>query len=247
MRLCLDPGHGGYDPGAIGPTGLKEKDVTLSVALEVGSFLSDSPVEVVFTRTSDQVPWPADKNRDLAMRSEIANRVGADLFLSIHCNSAADQGANGTETYCFKEGGKGAEAAKSVQTRLVQALGLRDRGVKTAGFYVLRKTAMPAVLAEVAFISNPQEEQLLAQPEFRMRTARALAQAVADYFGVALPGEKQPPVNPRLVINGRVATNVPFCVIDGRTLVELRSFVKEIGGKVDWDERTKTIIVSTKP
>ncbi|MEW6573012.1 MAG: N-acetylmuramoyl-L-alanine amidase [Bacillota bacterium] len=246
MRLCLDPGHGGYDPGAIGPTGLKEKDVTLTVALGVASFLRNTPVEVVFTRSSDQVPWPADKNRDLAMRSDIANRAGADLFLSIHCNSAVDSGANGTETYHFQGSTQGAKAAGSIQTRLVQTLKLRDRGIKTANYYVLRKTTMPAALTELAFISNPREAELLAQPGFRMKAARAVAQAVADFFGIEFPDE-QPPAEPCLVINGRLATSVPFHITGGRTFVELRSFIAEIGGQINWDEETRTISVTTKP
>lgn len=247
MRLCLDPGHGGYDPGAVGPTGLKEKDVTLAVALEAGALLGNSPIEVIFTRTSDQVPWPAEKNRDLAMRSDIANRAAADLFASIHCNSTVGPGANGVETYYFQGSSNGAKAAGIIQTRLVQTLKLRDRGVKTADFYVLRKTTMPAVLIELAFISNPQEEQFLAQPDFKLRAARAIAQASADYFGVPFPGEELLPAKPRLVIDGRLTTNVPFYVMGGRTFIELRSFMAEIGGKVDWDEETRTIIVFTKP
>lgn len=247
MRLCLDPGHGGYDPGAIGPTGLKEKDVVLAVALEAGSLLKNSPIDVIFTRTTDRVPWPVEKSQELAMRSEIANRSGADLFVSIHCNGAADPGANGTETYYYEGSSRGAEAAKSIQTRLVEALGLRDRGVKTADFYVLRKTAMPAVLVELAFITNPQEERLLSQADFRIRAAKAIAQAVADYFGFIFPDEEHAPAEPCLVIDGRLVTNIPFYIIEGRTFVELRAFVKEIGGKVDWDERTRTIVVSTKP
>ncbi|HIE12116.1 MAG TPA: N-acetylmuramoyl-L-alanine amidase [Desulfotomaculum sp.] len=247
MRLCLDPGHGGYDPGAVGPAGLKEKDVVLAVALETASLLKNSPVEVTFTRTTDRVPWSAEKRRELAMRAEIANGSGADLFVSIHCNGAADPGANGTETYYYEGSSRGAKAAEGIQHRLVAALKLRDRGVKTADFYVLRKTAMPAVLAELAFITNPQEEKLLAQPDFRTRAARAIAQGVADYFGFAFPGEEQPPAEPRLVIDGRLVTGVPFHIVEGRTFVELRAFVKEIGGKVDWDEGTRTIIVSTTP
>jgi N-acetylmuramoyl-L-alanine amidase len=246
MLLCLDPGHGGYDPGAVGPTGLKEKDVTLAVALKVGSYLSGAGVGVIFTRNSDQVPWPADINKDLAARCEIANRAGADLFVSIHCNSAVNPDAHGTETYSFRNTGRAADAARMIQTRLVETLGLRDRGTKTANYYVLRHTIMPAVLTELAFISNPQEERLLAQPDFRDRAAQAIAGAVAEYFGIQMPEEAKPPGVPRLVINGRLASDVPFRIIEDRTYVELRSFVKAIGGKVHWDEQTRTITVVTR-
>lgn len=239
MLVCLDPGHGGYDPGAIGPSGLREKDVNLEVALKAGSYLERAKVGVIFTRKSDQVPWPADKNKDLAARCEIANKAGADLFVSVHCNGASEQKANGTETYSFSDTGPGADAAKLVQAELLEALKLRDRGTKTAKFYVLRHTVMPAVLTELAFISNPQEEQLLALPGTRTNAARAIARAVARHFGVELPEEE-----PRLVINGQPAPGVPFKIVDGKTWVELRSFIEVIGGTVQWDEQNKTINVT---
>ncbi|MEW6183174.1 MAG: N-acetylmuramoyl-L-alanine amidase [Bacillota bacterium] len=241
MLVCLDPGHGGYDPGATGPSGLKEKDVNLEVALKTGSYLERARVGVIFTRNSDQVPWPADKNKDLAARCEIANKAGTDLFVSVHCNGANDPKANGTETYSFSDTGPGADAAKLVQAELLEALKLRDRGTKTARFYVLRHTVMPAVLTELAFISNPHEEHLLALPGARTIMARAIARAAARHFGVELPEEE-----PRLVINGRPALGVPFKIVDGKTWVELRSFVEAIGGTVQWDERTKTVNVTTR-
>lgn len=245
MRVCLDPGHGGYDPGAVGPGGLKEKDVTLAVALRVGFYLQNSGAEVFFTRASDRVSWPPEVEQDLAARVEIANRGQADLYLSIHCNSAPTPEAGGIETYSFRQTGKAAEVARLIQAELVRELGLRDRGVKTAGFYVLRHTAMPAVLTELAFISNPREEKLLSDPGFQERAAKALARAVATSYGFALaPGESQPP---RLVIDNRAVTGVPLQVIGGRTWVELRPFVAASGGTVEWNQETKTIVVHLKP
>lgn len=246
MRVCLDPGHGGYDPGAVGPGGLKEKDVTLAVALRTGFHLQESGVEVIFTRASDQVTWPPEEGRDLAARVEIANRAQADLFVSIHCNSATNPGAGGTETYSFAKTGKGAKAAKLIQTELVKALGLADRGTKTAGFYVLRYTRMPAVLTELAFISNPREEKLLSQTAFQARAALAIAKAIAAYGGVTLtlPAGEVPL---HLVINNRPATGVPLRIIEGKAWVELRPFVVAAGGKVDWEGMTRTIVVYLAP
>lgn len=246
MLVCLDPGHGGYDPGAVGPTGLKEKDVTLAVTLETGFYLKGAGIDVVFTRTSDKTPWLADISKDLAVRCRIANEGRADLFVSIHCNSANSADAHGTEVYSLGSTGKGVGAAKLVQAELVKSLGLFSRGTKTANFYVLRETKMPAVLTELAFISNPREEQLLAQPGFQNSAALAIARAVANYFGVKLPDEKQSPLRLRLIINGQIADNVPFFIIEGRTYVELRSFTGVLGGEVQWDEKTKTITVLLK-
>jgi N-acetylmuramoyl-L-alanine amidase len=245
MRVCLDPGHGGYDPGAVGPGGLKEKDVTLSVALRAGFYLQESGAEVFFTRASDRVSWLPEVGRDLAARVEIANRGQADLYLSIHCNSAPTPEAGGIETYSFRQTGKAAEVARLIQAELVKSLGLADRGTKTAGFYVLRHTAMPAVLTELAFISNPREEKLLSDPGFQERAAFAIARAVATGYGFALVPVLPPA--PRLVINNRAVAGVPLQVIEGRTWVELRPFVAASGGTVEWNQETKTIVVHLKP
>ncbi|MGB9825558.1 MAG: N-acetylmuramoyl-L-alanine amidase [Desulfofundulus sp.] len=200
MRVVLDPGHGGYDPGAIGPVGLKEKDVTLAVALKVARELRRAGVEVILTRESDSVPWPANVTQDLAARCEIANNAGAAPFVSIHCNSASDPSACGTETYCYKPSGESEALARAVQEELVAAVGRPNRGIKTANYYVLRRTNMPAVLTELAFISNPQEEQLLASDAIRETCAVAIARGIGKIIGVQIVREvlsmfKDVPVN----------------------------------------------------
>ena len=186
MRIVIDPGHGGYDPGAIGPAGLLEKQVTLAVSLKLADKLRHAGVEAVLTRTSDSVPWPANVNRDLAARCEIANRAGADFFISIHCNSAADPSARGTETYAYKPGGRGEQLARAVQEELIKACGLANRGIKFANYYVLRRTDMPAVLTELAFISNPEEERLLGSPDYQEKCATAIARGIGKVIGVKI-------------------------------------------------------------
>ena len=183
MKVCIDPGHGGYDPGAVGPTGLREKDVALQIALQVGQRIQAAGIQVAYTRTSDAVSWPANINQDLAVRSQIANQTGADLFISVHLNSGSST-AHGTETYYLQFGGQGEQAARLVQSNLTSVLGLTDRGVKTANYYVLRNTTMPAVLVETAFISNPQEEALLRTAAFQEAAAQAIASGICKYFGV---------------------------------------------------------------
>jgi N-acetylmuramoyl-L-alanine amidase len=242
-RVCIDPGHGGDDPGAVGPTGLKEKDVVLDIALQTGKLLASAGVEVSFTRTNDQVLWPADERMDLVNRCRIANQTGADFFVSIHCNSANNPDAHGTETYYCSRSDRGAIVARLIQEELVKTLGLRDRQTKEGNYYVLRETVMPAVLTEIAFINNQQEEQLLARPDFRVKVAQAISGVLVKYFGAGSRGGEPEHSEPQLVINGRVVTNVPSCLIDGKTYVELRSLVSNLGGEVRWDEMTKTIIV----
>ncbi|KHO62664.1 N-acetylmuramoyl-L-alanine amidase [Thermoanaerobacter sp. YS13] len=190
MKICIDPGHGGYDPGAIGSSGLKEKDITLAVALKVAEKLRHAGVEICLTRNSDQTPW--ESNNDLQMRCDIANSFGADYFVSIHCNSAGTPEAKGAETYCYKLGGKGEVLAKAIQTELIAATGRANRGVKTANYYVLRCTNMPAVLTELAFISNPEEERLLADTDYQEKCATAIARAIGKVTGIQILREVLP-------------------------------------------------------
>ena len=166
--VTIDPGHGGRQPGAVGPTGLLEKDVCLTVALRVRSLLQEQ-FDVRLTRDIDiDVP--------LARRRAIA---GSRAYISIHCNAFGDAAANGTETF-WRSGGTANDQrlAQVVQAEMLRALGRRDRGVKTAAFQVLRQGAIPAVLAELAFISNPVEEALLRGPQTHERAAQAIASAI---------------------------------------------------------------------
>lgn len=188
LRIILDPGHGGQDSGAIGPSGLLEKDVNLAIALKVRDLLA--PVaEVGMTRATDMA-LGTDERTDLRRRCEISNQFGAFAFVSIHCNAVDNPDVHGTETYHYPNSYAGRKLATAIHTRLV-ALGLADRGVKEANFMVLRGTNASAALVEVAFISNPEEEQLLASPDFQERAARAIAEGIAEFLGVQLPASPE--------------------------------------------------------
>lgn len=177
MRIVIDPGHGGKDPGAVGPNDLKEAHVNLAVALKVAEKLRKAGVEVKLTRTSDVFV-------DLQPRCDIANSWMADYFVSIHCNAAGTPQAHGAETYCYKFGGKGEILAKAIQAELIAATSRANRGVKTANYYVLRRTNMPAVLTELAFISNLEEERLLASVAYQEKCALAIAKGIGKFIGV---------------------------------------------------------------
>ncbi|KEI82189.1 N-acetylmuramoyl-L-alanine amidase [Clostridium botulinum] len=175
--VIVDAGHGGYDSGAVGPTGIKEKDVTLKVALKLGKILENSGVNVIYTRTSDNVSWPSNESQDLAARVAIANNNNTDLYVSIHANSF-NGSANGTETYYYDGSAKGKETAEKVQKELVNSIGLYDRGVKTAGYYVLKNTISPSILVELGFIDNRNEEILLNSDWFQQKCAEAIAKGI---------------------------------------------------------------------
>lgn len=177
-KIVLDPGHSGNpDSGAVGPSGLREADVVMDVANKLALLLRADGHEIILTRQGDD---PASDELDY--RTSLANDADADVFLSIHCNAASKQ-AHGTESYCYTEGSEdSARLAGLCQTELVNAFGLTDRGVKTAGYYVLKYTNMPAALVELAFISNPTEEALLGDDDFRARCATALYKAMYHYL-----------------------------------------------------------------
>lgn len=179
-KICVDPGHGGSDPGAVGPTGLQEKNVNLRVATVFKNCLVEyGSASVLMTRTSD-VYVSLDK------RCQIANNWGAHRFVSVHFNSSSDRSVNGTETFYYTYGSSTSKSlATCLQNRLVQALGLTNRGVKTASYYVLKYTNMPASLTESSFISNPYEEARLKDASYTWRIGYYHYVGVCDHYGVA--------------------------------------------------------------
>lgn len=177
--IVLDPGHGGKDPGAIGPTGLQEKVVTLDVALRAAQILRDNGATVIMTRERDVF-------LDMPDRVAMSDAAGADIFVSIHMNANPNRDRAGTSTY-FRRDSTGSQRtacdqlAKMIQNALVADLSRNNLGVLQANFAVLR-TQAPAALAEVAFISNYTEESLMRQDSFRNKSAEAIAQGISNYF-----------------------------------------------------------------
>ncbi|MDN5344570.1 MAG: N-acetylmuramoyl-L-alanine amidase [Clostridia bacterium] len=187
-KIVLDPGHGtdpdGPDPGAIGPAGVQEKDVNLAMAQKLAALLRGAGAIVYLTRNGETCPYT------LAGRAYYANDVGADLFISIHSNASYSPDASGTSTYFYappdsdlgKQRGTRQRLATAIQSALVAAIGRRDLGVKEANFSVLRNSDMPSVLVETAFISNPEEEQLLSSSAFQGQVAEGVFNGVNNFF-----------------------------------------------------------------
>ncbi|HZJ76602.1 MAG TPA: N-acetylmuramoyl-L-alanine amidase, partial [Oscillospiraceae bacterium] len=139
MKIYIDPGHGGSDPGAVGPTGLKEKDINLDIAVNVKQILQRHGIDAVLTRRDDS-------KIELRARVRMANENRADYFISIHTNSSFNSIATGTETFAYPNSGLGTKLADAVQRALVNEIKLADRGVKHESFFVLKNTKMPAIL-----------------------------------------------------------------------------------------------------
>lgn len=180
MLVCIDPGHGGRDPGAVG-NGLREKDICLRLGLGLKDYLLNHyPVSVVMTRQSDVA-------MSLGVRATLANNRGADVFISLHINGHSNTSAQGYEDFIHTS-----RAARTV--RLQNALhphvasvwtnvGRANRGKKSANFAVLRQTSMPAILLENGFISNQRDAQLLSDSGFRAALVGAMGEGLAAAHG----------------------------------------------------------------
>jgi N-acetylmuramoyl-L-alanine amidase len=215
--VIIDPGHGGKDPGAIGPTGLKESEVTLGIALYLEKLLKEAAIPTYLTRSKDEFVYLED-------RTNFANQKNGFVFVSLHANSVLNHrpSAKGIETFLLSSKYIGASArdvadrenrasrahpeldtdlakiiadleesaninysfdfADIIQIKLVEYLKLENRGIKQAPFVVLKGANMAAVIVEVAFISNPEEEKLLKNNKFRENTAQALFEAIKFYI-----------------------------------------------------------------
>lgn len=183
--VVLDAGHGGSDSGAVGPAGVKEKTVTLSVAKKLQTILQKSGARVVMTRTTDVDVYGAGATagQELQARCNVANfDPSSELFVSIHCNSFSNSAANGMETYYYAASAGGRYLATLLNEELGKAGGIFNRGVKTANFYVMKHTNVPASLIELAFISNYREEKLLNSDSYQQKLAEAIAKGLARYF-----------------------------------------------------------------
>lgn len=173
--VIVDPGHGGKDPGAVGIGGLQEKHVILPIAKQVAAILEQEGVQAVMTRDSDYFV-------DLAPRVAIAERADANLFVSIHANSMGmgRPDINGLETYYFSSGER---LARVIHRNILQNVNVRDRGVRKARFYVLRKSSMPSVLVEVGFVTGAQDAPKLATSAYQKQMAAAIARGILQYLG----------------------------------------------------------------
>ncbi len=182
--IVIDPGHNysGVDTGAVG-CGLREQDITWYIAEKVKPILISHGFNVVMTRNSLYDNCGNGTTADsLAYRYNLANNIGASLFVAIHCNAG---GANGTETYCYYGSTEGRRLAQSIQSYITGTVGTVDRGVREAEFAVIRHTVMPAVLVETAFIDNPDDAAILADDGCRQLYAESIAHGICDYMGVA--------------------------------------------------------------
>lgn len=177
MKVVLDAGHGGNDSGAVGSTSY-EKNLALDVAVKVKNKLVDAGVDTILTRNGDYFV-------ELAARAAIANEQNADVFVSIHLNSASES-ATGTEVWTYPGESKDERLGRDILDHLIAATGFRNRGIKYEKFAVLRLTKMPAALVELGFISNPAEEEIMKTWEYQEKASTAIAEGIGQFLGFSI-------------------------------------------------------------
>jgi N-acetylmuramoyl-L-alanine amidase len=185
--VVLDPGHGGGDPGCRNrELGVYEKDVTLDICLRMRSILESQGWRVEMTRTTDRdVTYQGSPDlMELQARADVANRGGADIFVSVHCNASVSTAVRGSSIYWWKPQDQPLAACLDV---LDGSLGFEQDGLIQNNFAVLRLTDMPAVLVETAFLTNAVEGRLLANPQIRQAIAQKLADGLGRYMAQRAP------------------------------------------------------------
>lgn len=182
--ITLDPGHGGSDPGAIGASGLKEKQITLEISMRVKELLEKEGAKVYMTRTTDKDVYApnASDRAELQARVNVAEKHNSDLFLSLHINSSVNKSVGGFSSYYYPKTDNDLKIAKTIQDKFAKNFGVDNLGVRQANFYVVKRCSMPATLLEMCFISNPKEEKLMKSKWFQKKTARLIVEGVKNYF-----------------------------------------------------------------
>lgn len=188
--VIIDAGHGGIDPGAIGRTGVVEKDINLSIAQKLKGYLEDAGFTCIMIREIDEGLYSEygrirdKKNEDLRNRRYFIKKYKADLFLSIHLNFFPDSRYYGAQVFYPKNDEKSELIGKEIQKSLIETL---DRGNKreakaTDDIYVIRDNKIPSVLVECGFLSNYEEEELLKTELYQNKIAWALFKGISSYF-----------------------------------------------------------------
>jgi N-acetylmuramoyl-L-alanine amidase len=172
--VLIDPGHGGKDPGALGLGRVREKDIILPISKRIAQVLQQNGVQVVMTRDSDYfVTLPG--------RVQLAERANADVFVSIHANAVGPgrSDVSGLETYYYDSG---LGLARTVHKSILQGVNVRDRGVRRARFFVLRKSSMPSILVETGYLTGRDDNAKLRSSAYQNQMADAIARGILQYL-----------------------------------------------------------------
>jgi len=189
--IVVDAGHGGADGGASGrDSGVQEQGINLAVAKLVEEELLQAGFRVVMTRENEKAIAPT-KQQDMKKRKEIMGQEDVAAVVSIHMNIFEDRAIRGPMAFYMKGSAPGESLAASIIGSLCESLGHPKRLANPGDYYVLRESAAPAVIVECGFLSNPEEERLLQQPDHQKKLARGIAAGISAWF--AGSAEQAPP------------------------------------------------------
>lgn len=209
--------------------------MALAVSLELNKLLKQSGIDTCMSRYDDQTT-------ELITRTALFNNMKCDLAVSIHCNSSTNRSANYFAVFVQKLGGEAEKLAHKVIDKVTAVTrwswGADDDGTRERNLHMTRETKMPAILVECGFISNPEQERLLRQPETQKKLARAIADGVLAYLGKGKGGNAVSDI--KVIVKGQ---EIPGKLIDNRTWVPLRELVETLNNQVIWDEKDRTVIV----
>jgi N-acetylmuramoyl-L-alanine amidase len=236
-KVFIDAGHGGKDPGAVG-NGLKEKDIALAVSLGIKQRLESQydGVSVTLSRSTD-------KFLELKERTDLANKIGADALVSIHCNAGG--GAGGFESFRYTTASKASIALQNIlHVEIVNRLkpfGVIDRGTKSKNLHMVRESKMTAVLTENLFIDVLSDANRLKRAEIINAIIDGHVSGLAKHLGLQPKPATKSDNQVNVTVKGKTVAGVKL--IDGVSYVPLRAITDALGVKIDWDAKTKTATI----
>ncbi|MGG3282727.1 N-acetylmuramoyl-L-alanine amidase [Paenibacillus solani] len=239
-KIWIDAGHGGKDPGAVG-NGLQEKDIVLSISQGIKQRLESDyeGAQVLLSRSTDVF-------HELRDRTAAANKAGADLLVSIHCNAGG--GAGGFESFRYTNASAASRSLQNVlHTEIMAALkpySVADRGQKAANLHMCRESKMPAVLTENLFIDVAADAAKLKRQEVINALIAGHVIGIAKYLGLKKKAAAVLNDKVNVIVNGKQIKDGKL--ENGVTYVPLRAVGEALGGKIDFDNKTKTATVTTK-
>ncbi|ONI38515.1 N-acetylmuramoyl-L-alanine amidase CwlD [Candidatus Epulonipiscium fishelsonii] len=186
--VVIDPGHGGYDPGKVGPSGMYEKDINLSLSHILREYLENSGATVIMTRDEDEdldgIEGKFNKKEDMKARKEIINESNADLIVSIHQNAFTQPNIRGAQVFYYNDTSPGKILAQLVQKNVKEIADPNNtRQVKPSeNYYILKTTEMPSIIIECGFLTHHEEEKLLMSEEYQDKMAFAIYKGIVEYF-----------------------------------------------------------------
>lgn len=246
MKIFIDPGHNysGYDTGAQG-NNLREQDITFQVAQKLSKLLTDVGVEIKMSRNKITDNVGTSLTGSINGRINLANNFKADYFISLHCDSATSSSAKGSHICVYKKDSVAGKMANSINPYLLN-IGLEGRSeliVARTDLGVLKGTNMPAILIEMGFISNSRDANI--QKNKQDELANAIFKGVCDFVGISYD-KKVEPVNDDITIKiDGVAKDIQYTNINGTVYAPIRSLCETLSYVVEWDDKTRTINVST--